>query len=284
MPGVSMGFPIVTVTPAARLITGTTMRKPFLFKELLLKWFKHSGSALRDAKIQRLIIDFGIEGYGLYFACVEIIAGNLASDNITFELEHDAELLANMFKMDTLKVEKIMKKCIDLGLFQLSENGTIACRKLAKWIDNTTSQTPQFRALVGSEPFQLAIRENGNFKKLQESDSRIQEKRREENTIQEKDILSGCPDAVPVKNEKLETAKRVIDYLNECTGKHFRHSPASLRLVMARMKEGHIENDFRLVIDYKVHYWFSDLKMKEYLRPHTLFGTKFESYRQEVVD
>jgi predicted phage replisome organizer/uncharacterized phage protein (TIGR02220 family) len=97
-----------------------------------------------------------------------------------------------------------------------------------------------------------------------------------------KDKLSGKPDAAPVKNEKLETAKRVIDYLNECTGKHFRHSPASLRLVMARMKEGHIENDFRLVIDYKVHYWFSDLKMKEYLRPHTLFGTKFESYRQEV--
>lgn len=115
-----------------------------------MKWFKHDTRSLSDAKIERLIMDFGIEGYGLYFACVEIIAGNLSRDNITFELEHDAQVLANKFKMDTLKVEKIMKLCVELGLFEFNtENGRISCNKIGKRLDTYTAR-------VGHEMRQLS--------------------------------------------------------------------------------------------------------------------------------
>ena len=39
--------------------------------------------------------------------------------------------------------------------------------------------------------------------------------------------------------------------------------------------------DFKAVIDYKVSEW-KGTKMEDYLRPETLFGTKFESYLNSV--
>ena len=41
-------------------------------------------------------------------------------------------------------------------------------------------------------------------------------------------------------------------------------------------------NDFKKVIDNKAKAWMGDSKMSQYLRPETLFGTKFESYLNEI--
>ena len=35
------------------------------------------------------------------------------------------------------------------------------------------------------------------------------------------------------------------------------------------------------LIDNKINSWLNNEKMNEYLRPQTLFGTKFESYLNE---
>ena len=74
-----------------------------------MKWFKHETE--RSAKVDRLLMEYGVEGYGLFQYCREIIAGTIRPENLTFELEHDAELIAYQLKMDTLRVEKIMKRC-----------------------------------------------------------------------------------------------------------------------------------------------------------------------------
>ena len=142
-----------------------------------MKWFKHDSNALHDAKIEKLIMQYGIEGYGLYFACIEMIADKLTSDNITFELEHDAEILAYKFKVDTLKVETIMKFCVSLGLFQYNvETQRIVCFNLAKRLDTSMSQNPEFKKIIT----------NPNFTHLIESNSFVKQKRREENTKEEK--------------------------------------------------------------------------------------------------
>lgn len=74
-----------------------------------------------------------------------------------------------------------------------------------------------------------------------------------------------------------ETAT-VIEYLNEKTGKHYRATTAKTkRLVAARLNEGFAVDDFKTVIDNKVADW-TGTKWAEYLRPETLFGTKFEGY------
>lgn len=76
--------------------------------------------------------------------------------------------------------------------------------------------------------------------------------------------------------------KDAVEYLNERTGRHFRPNISKTQgLVSARLKEGFTLSDFRQVIDKKVSDWLRDPKMSQYLRPETLFGTKFEGYLQE---
>lgn len=78
--------------------------------------------------------------------------------------------------------------------------------------------------------------------------------------------------------------KKVVDYLNEKTGSKYRSSTkATKRLIRARWDEGFELDDFKKVIDVKVSDWSNDAKMVEYLRPQTLFGTKFESYLNQPM-
>lgn len=74
----------------------------------------------------------------------------------------------------------------------------------------------------------------------------------------------------------------VLSYLNKKTGKNFKETMAkNKRLINSRLKEGFSVDDFKKVIDIKSKQWLQDPKMCAYLRPETLFGTKFESYLNE---
>lgn len=96
-----------------------------------------------------------------------------------------------------------------------------------------------------------------------------------ENTT-DKDIDSSA------KAEPKSIDKDVIDYLNGKIGARYKASSAiNKRLIDARVKEGYTLDDFKRVIDNKVASWANDQKMSKYLRPQTLFGTKFESYLNE---
>lgn len=79
-----------------------------------------------------------------------------------------------------------------------------------------------------------------------------------------------------------ETTKGVIEYLNQKTGSKFKASSANTKtLVHARMEDGYNLEDFRIVIDNKADDWLGDSHWEKFLRPQTLFGTKFESYLNE---
>jgi len=76
--------------------------------------------------------------------------------------------------------------------------------------------------------------------------------------------------------------QEILSYLNEKSGKRFTSkSKATLAHIRARWNEGHVLEDFKAVIDTKCSSWLSDTEMAKYLRPETLFGTKFESYLNE---
>ena len=75
----------------------------------------------------------------------------------------------------------------------------------------------------------------------------------------------------------------IIDYLNQKTGKNFKStSKATQRHIKARFSDGFTLDDFKRVIDTKSTQWLMDNKMSAYLRPDTLFGTKFEGYLNET--
>lgn len=105
---------------------------------------------------------------------------------------------------------------------------------------------------------------NNNLKK---------EQLEEESIVRKEDIdSSGKPEPHP-------PYKEIITYLNKKTGTRYKvTSKATQRLIKARWNEGYTLDDFIAVIDKKVAEWGSDDKMNKYLRPVTLFGTKFEDY------
>lgn len=70
----------------------------------------------------------------------------------------------------------------------------------------------------------------------------------------------------------------IVEYLNEKTGKNFRATAEKTQKhINARLREGYTVDDFKKVIENKVSEW-KGTNMEQYLRPETLFGTKFESY------
>lgn len=70
----------------------------------------------------------------------------------------------------------------------------------------------------------------------------------------------------------------IVEYLNKKTGKNFRATAErTQRHINARLREGYTVDDFKTVIENKVSEW-KGTSMEQYLRPETLFGTKFESY------
>lgn len=79
-----------------------------------------------------------------------------------------------------------------------------------------------------------------------------------------------------------EIYRNIVAYLNEKTGKNYKYTTrATKALIDARTREGFDLDDFKKVIDTKVASWKGDTKMSAYLRPNTLFGSKFESYLNE---
>ena len=86
-----------------------------------------------------------------------------------------------------------------------------------------------------------------------------------------KDTLSGKAEPGIYKN--------IVDYLNLKAGtKYYSTTKKTRTLIKARLDEHFNEQDFYTVIDKKCKEWLGDEKMQKFLRPETLFGTKFEGY------
>ncbi len=95
-----------------------------------------------------------------------------------------------------------------------------------------------------------------------------------------KDILSDSSDDVPTEPS---IYKKVIDYLNLKAKTSYRHqTKATQQKIKARLAEGFSEQDFYTVVDKKTQEWLDDAEMQKFLRPETLFGTKFESYLNQL--
>lgn len=76
--------------------------------------------------------------------------------------------------------------------------------------------------------------------------------------------------------------KDIVEYLNNKIGAHYKPNGKKMKeLIRARMNEGYTVKDFKTVIDKKFKSWGNDPKMSLYLRPSTLFGTRFGEYLNE---
>lgn len=80
-------------------------------------------------------------------------------------------------------------------------------------------------------------------------------------------------------SSKPDTAEKVIQHLNDKTGRSFKAVPSNKKFIEARLKEGATPTELIAVINRKCAEWLDDPAMSQYLRPSTLFNAeKFNGY------
>ena len=146
------------------------------------------------------------------------------------------------------------------------------------------------RTLAESEPNasrKLAESEPNASRTLAESEPNASEQEQEQE--QEKDVNVSVSDETKTSSGEAHARKagrtdecgRVIGHLNAVTGARFSPSSAKARRhIGARMREGHTVEELCGVVDVKAAQWLGG-DMAKYLRPETLFGSKFEAYLSE---
>ena len=84
---------------------------------------------------------------------------------------------------------------------------------------------------------------------------------------------------------------QIIEYLNKVTHSKYKpNTPATVKHINARLKEGFTLEDFKYVVEVKWMEWGGKStkegkNMEDWMRPITLFGPKFEGYlNQEKSD
>lgn len=182
------------------------------------------------------------------------------------KIPFNSTMLAQVTRMNVGVIEKAVEIFKELGLIEILDNGAIFMTEIQNFIGNSSTEADRKRL----------YRNKIEIEKGQTSDK--------------------CPDKNPPEIEKeIELKKEkdnmssdineIIKYLNEKTNKNFKATtPKTKTLINARIKEGFAVDDFKIVINKKVNQWLNDNKMTAYLRPETLFGTKFESYLNETVE
>ena len=197
----------------------------FLFNRgITLKWIKHDSDANQDAKLQNVLLDYGLDGYGLYWYCIELIAGKVDKGNITFELEHDARIIARNTGSTPAKVEEMMKYFVSQGLFESSE-GVITCLKMARRLDTSMTSNPEMRAIISGIKNHDAVM-TASSKRLTEScKTRLDKNRLDKNKDRNQDDKSDQVQYEKVKelyNRILSKTLPAVKSITDQRKKHIR--------------------------------------------------------------
>jgi hypothetical protein len=186
-----------------------------------MKWFKHDSDASNDAKIKKLIIRHGAVGYAVYFHCIELITADISENNLTYELEHDSEIIADNLKItgDSTKsgieiVENIMKTIINLGLFNESNN-KIVCYKLAKRLDSSMTSNPKFREQIKKSHDLIMIESCKTRLEETRLDNTRKEKNKKSTPKAEKKLFLDCVKLTDSEYQKLLDKFNLEDTLDK---------------------------------------------------------------------
>ena len=85
------------------------------------------------------------------------------------------------------------------------------------------------------------------------------------------------------KNDKeIYNIKKIVEFLNSTLSTNYSwKTKQTQKLIRGRLREGYTIEDFKLVIEDRKRRWQNDEKMRQYLRPSTLFRpSNFENYLQ----
>ena len=225
-------------------------------------------------------------------------------------IPYNAKMIATVTGHNINDVKAALALFQDLRLMDVLSNGAIYMLDIQNYIGKSSTEGDrkrEYRAKIKEDKERLGeieTAENEGIIQLEDkcptsmgqmSDNRPPEIEIELEKDIEKDIdieikTYSPVDTVPVtaKAEQYPNIyKQTIDYLNEKANTSYRATTKKTQqLIRCRQKEGFNLNDFKIVIDKKTKEWGKESSMVKYLRPETLFGTKFEGYlnQKEELD
>jgi uncharacterized phage protein (TIGR02220 family) len=98
----------------------------------------------------------------------------------------------------------------------------------------------------------------------------------EQEQFQEQDQDQEVP-PTPPRGGRADDAQAWLDLLNREAGRNFKPTEPHLRPIRGRLAEGHTLTDAELAVRDRVRRW-RGTEQAQYLRPETVFGTKFAGY------
>lgn len=242
-----------------------------------IDFYQHYANADQHPKFKMLRVQFGWAGEGKFWALNNRIAQSedccldlskkynkaaVASD-LDFNIKEFDEFIEFLLN-DCELINECSQGLITTEIVQENFNKVMGNREAAR----LRKQRAIEKVSKGSG--ELSKGSGDQNKKVKESKGKVKE-------------INTPPNPQGGKSSKSknvnETICRIITYLNKKTGSNFKpETKATTRHINARLKEGFTPEDFKTVIDFKCSQWLYDAEMQEFLRPHTLFNSKFEGY------
>ncbi|RGC38174.1 phage replisome organizer N-terminal domain-containing protein [Streptococcus gallolyticus] len=211
------------------------------------------------------------------------------NDRIPF----NSEMLSKITRHPVAVIEKAITIFKEMDLIEILDNGAIYMLDIQNFIGQSSSEADRirkYRQKIESEKLFLT-NENPSVQMYDKCTPEIelerkQEREREQERYCEESQMYTFPswlneksiDMVKKGNPDNYEKRIPIAYLNQVTNRNFKYVDKNMSSINARFKEGYTLEDFKKVIDVKSAEWLSDESMSKYLRPETLFGTKFDGY------
>ena len=231
-----------------------------------MKWIKITTDIFDDEKI--LLIESLPDAYAIIVVWFKLLcmAGKQNNSGVFMmndKIAYTDKMLATIFRMKETTVQMALKTFEDFGMVKIID-GVITIPNWGKHqnLDQLEAKKAYMR----------------NYMQGYREKQRLLSSGKDNCKTNSKANVSQADIDKEGEGEKETLYTPVIAYLNEKAGTKYRPSSAKTKsLIHAREKDGFTLDDFKAVIDKKCAEWIGT-EWEKFLRPETLFGTKFESY------
>lgn len=228
-----------------------------------VKWIKITTDIFDDEKmyaIETMQDGLLLELIWFKILCLAGKCNNHGFLMINNKIAYTDEMLSKIFRIEVGSIQRALNLFQQLEMIEVVENAYM----IANWDKHQSGD---------------------RLEEIKEQNRKRQQKHREKQKILALEQKSNVTDNVinnvncSISISYSSSISNIINYLNNKNNSNYKsNTKNTVKHIKARLEEGFTEEDFYTVIDYKVSQWGNDAKMRDYLRPDTLFGTKFESY------
>lgn len=237
-----------------------------------VKWIKLATEIFDNRKIRQ--IEGLPEGDAIIVIWMKLLclAGNINDSGMVYftkEIPYTDQMLAMQFNRPLTTVQLALKVFEQFGMIEVIEN----ILHISNW-----------------EKYQSVdkLSEIREYNRIAKQKSRAKAKQKLLENVNDMSMTSQpCQDTDIDIDKDIDKEKEIyisiVDYLNEKAGTNYKTtSKKTQSCIHARIAEGFKLDDFKTVIEKKCAEWMGT-EWEKFIRPETLFGTKFESYLNAKV-